>query len=92
MTEPFKKASSLYDEQKENPPRPRRDSPTSESFKSKTRKCEHHASGICGVSREAFDLGLREDVFPCTGNIPPDCVIRQSLAAGITLQELFKQA
>ncbi|GAH10193.1 unnamed protein product, partial [marine sediment metagenome] len=48
-------------------------------------------SGLCEASREALKLGLRDTVFPCTGNIPPDCVIRQSLAAGITLQELFKQ-
>ena len=88
----FKKASTLNDDYSRNDRSSRRGRPTSESFKSKTRKCEHNTSGLCGVSREAFDLGLREDVFPCTGNIPPDCVIRQSLAAGITLQELFKQA
>lgn len=85
----FKKASTLHEEygKKDKPPKHGRS--VSQSFKSKTRKCEHHTSGLCEVSREAFNLGLAKAVFPCTGNIPPDCKIRQDLAAGKTIQEIY---
>ena len=79
----FKKASSLYDQTA------KRGAPLSKATKSKTRKCEHFISNCCEVSREALNLGLRKTVVPCTGNIPPDCKIRQDLADGKTIQEIY---
>ena len=88
----FNKASTLQEDYSQKPKPPRRGSRTSKSFKSKTRKCIHYASGICEVSREAFKLGLRETVFPCNGNIPPDCIIRQKLEAGMIIQEVLGES
>lgn len=86
MDEEFKRASTLYEDE----------TAKKQLTKFKVpeiiiRKCEHYSPECCEVSREAVNLGLAKAVFPCNGNIPPDCVIRQDLAAGKTIQELYEK-
>ncbi|MBA7474727.1 hypothetical protein ES707_10081 [subsurface metagenome] len=64
---------------------------SSSTSKSRTHKCKHYSPECCEVSREAVNLGLAKDLVACTGNIPPDCKIRQDLEAGTTIMELFKK-
>jgi len=86
----FKKASTLHEDYGRKPkPPPARGRVTPTFLKSKTHKCEHHNQGICEASREAIRLGLRKEAIPCTGNIPPDCKIRQELETGKTIQEIY---
>ncbi len=87
----FKQAKTLHEEYSKKPKPANRGRSTPSFRKSKTHKCEHHNHGVCGISREAVKLGLREDSIICTGNIPPDCKIRQDLEAGKTIQELFNK-
>ncbi len=90
MMDDFKKTRTLYEDQSKCKTA-QRGAPLSKSTKSKTSKCEHHDQDICEISKEAIKLGLREDAITCSGNIPPDCKIRQDLAAGKTLQEIYKK-
>lgn len=79
----FKPASTLYDDHKTT----KKQSPTN----IRKHKCEHYSPECCEVSREAVNLGLAEKLFLCTGNIPPDCKIRQDLKAGKTIQEIYQK-
>jgi len=76
-----KKTSTLYDDHG------RKGKPT--TLQIRIRKCEHYGPECCEVSREAVNLGLAKKVFVCVGNIPPDCKIRQDLASGKTIQEIY---
>ena len=78
----FKPASTLYDDHGRKG--------KAITLQIKTRKCEHYSQGCCEVSREAVNLGLAKHLFVCNGNIPPDCKIRQDLASGKTIQELYE--
>lgn len=86
MDEEFKRASTLYKDETSKKQFTKFKVPPMIS-----RKCEHYSPECCEVSREAVNLGLAKKVFPCTGDIPPDCVIRQDLKAGKTIQELYQK-
>jgi len=87
----FKPASTLHDDYGKKPKANKPQTPATQPRTPKTRKCEHHKNGVCEASREALRLGLRKNVITCDGNIPPDCKVRQDLASGKTIMELFKK-
>lgn len=89
MTE-FKPATLYDDYGKKASPTSR--GPAKHSFlKSKTHKCEQYDQGICKASKEAIQLGWREEAIQCNGNIPPGCVIQKALADGRNITEILQK-
>ena len=91
MNEEFKPSNTLLDDHRRTVRPAQRGTITPSFLKSKTHKCEHHDQGICAPSREAFRLGLRKELILCSGNIPPDCKIRQALSSGKTVMEIYQK-
>lgn len=86
MTE-FKPADTLYEERRwRNKPRIH-----GVPLVSKQKICEYQEQGGCKPSLEAYKLGLSKAVFMCSGEIdPPTCPIREKLATGMTVEELYQ--
>lgn len=100
----FKEAKDLYDERlsqgkinEYERPLPEAGEPTPSRHDPRRPKtftqciCEQWDPGGCKGSQEAVKLGLAEKVFACQGLVPPVCTLRQQLASGMTIQEIYQK-
>ncbi len=94
----FKRAKTLYEEQREKGKLGIWEAPSGPGQQMRRRTpdltssiCEFFTLEGCEASVEAVKLGLAKKVFPCQGAIPPGCPIRQKLIAGVTIQDLYQK-
>lgn len=100
----FKNAEILYQKRKREGKIQRYERPIPEAGESKLRQiemkrptenlgevCEQWIPEGCKTNIEAIRLGLAKPTVVCTGIVTTTCAIRKWLAAGMTVQELYKK-